>query len=222
MVHSLPITPEMKKSVLTEGVAQFSPPTPGYRGEQIESPASRWRKTGKVYTGVVHSDAMENALATGDFPTKARSLEELSNESDSAHAQFEGGFDHGFLTARGRFVSRNDAYKIARKARQLARPSAYDLGPNGQKQLDAYDLKRSADEPTAGLFDAADSPAEGREENQVPATGRTNLTNPATAITLRPYETQKIIIHARPAEEHHRRRPRSLREASHPVPKGHG
>jgi hypothetical protein len=28
IIHSLPITPEMKKSVLTEGVAQFSPPAP--------------------------------------------------------------------------------------------------------------------------------------------------------------------------------------------------
>lgn len=104
--------------------------------EKIVSVASKWKDTGKIYEGVVHSDAMEKAMESGDLPTTARSMEDLNGVPESEYAKIDGGFEHGFVTSTGRFVGRDEATKIAERSNQIIpREGGFDSG-----QLDATDL----------------------------------------------------------------------------------
>jgi hypothetical protein len=127
--------PIMARPQWEKGKFNFSPGP-----EKIESPASRWRPTGKIYRGVVHSDAIDNALATGEIHPTARSMKDLATMDNPAYSQVENNFDHGFLTTKGRFVDRNEAYKIAKRTFQMKGEPSFDLGPRGKKQADSYDI----------------------------------------------------------------------------------
>ena len=123
-VHSLPITPEMKASVLKEGVAQFEPPKRNDKREQIESAAIRL-PSGKIFTGPIHSLAYENAAENEGYDA-LKSMEES---------------EFGFTTTHGRFVDRITASDIAKKANQLRREPSHDVGPSGESQLDTFDIR---------------------------------------------------------------------------------
>jgi hypothetical protein len=165
-VNTVKVTDQTRGPVNYPRMAQNLSPEGAVEPEKITAVASKWKKSGKVYTGVVHSDAMERALETGEIHPRARSMEDLDNLSGSAYTRVENGFEHGFLTSKGRFIGREEAAKIAGSAKQLKRPPSYDVTPENKPQLDAMDIdglqyspeaepRRQAPVEYKGYWDAA-------------------------------------------------------------------
>lgn len=77
---------------------------------------------GETFTGVNHANA----------------IRELEKKHPSWHEQ--GGIIDGFTTSSGRFVSREEAGKIARAATQLAHLDLEEI-PDAEKKLDSYHLR---------------------------------------------------------------------------------
>jgi len=115
--------------------------------EMIKHAAVRNKKTGEILEGDFHYDARLLAWQKGWFPKSLtdrfpNGIRELSDEKDGdkiIHTILE----DGFTTSKGRFLSREDALKIARNARQInprMRPDddMMQWYSNGPKVKDKY------------------------------------------------------------------------------------
>lgn len=91
---------------------------PGEEPERITAAAVRTRD-GRVFQGPLHAEAREAAEKAGAL-------------TDYEPGEHRG--DNGFVTSRGRFVSREEALQLARAAKQRVTPEP------GEKGLDAMDL----------------------------------------------------------------------------------
>ena len=79
--------------------------------EKISSAAVRLTN-GHVYTGLFHGDALEIARKV------------YANKSESYYGRLFGKSEDGFVTSKGKFVDREEAYKMAVKACQI-KPKSY-------------------------------------------------------------------------------------------------
>ena len=91
--------------------------------ESILHAAIRNRKTGEIIEGDFHYDAQNIAWKNGWFPksitdTFLNGIRELSDEKNGRKI-IEDIIEDGFTTSKGRFLSREDALKIARASRQV-------------------------------------------------------------------------------------------------------
>lgn len=91
--------------------------------ESISSAAIRNKKTGELIEGDFHYDAQKIAWEKGWFPKSITSkflngIRELTDEKDG-YKIINDILEDGFTTSEGRFLSRQDALKIARAARQI-------------------------------------------------------------------------------------------------------
>lgn len=83
----------------------------GGQPERIKAAAIRVGD--RVFTGITHVDAVEKAAAEGALKGGDTAY---FDELDDAAGMFD---EDGFVTTTGRFVSRDEAYEIARKATQI-------------------------------------------------------------------------------------------------------
>jgi hypothetical protein len=91
--------------------------------ESIKSASVRNRKTGEILEGDFHYDARMLAWEKGWFPKSVTSrflngIRELADERNGDEI-IDGVLEDGFTTSKGRFVSREEALKLARAARQV-------------------------------------------------------------------------------------------------------
>lgn len=103
----------------------------GAEAERIISAASKIR--GNIYTGTYHPDCMWVAHQEGAFP-EFKTHEEFTRAWSNGKIEPE---EEGFMTNQGRFVSREEAFKIATRAQQIE-PESDDL-LRGRYELDAGD-----------------------------------------------------------------------------------
>jgi hypothetical protein len=91
--------------------------------ESISSAAVKNKKTGEIIEGDFHYDAQTTAWKNGWFPKSItdkflNGIRELQDEKDG-YKIINDILEDGFTTSKGRFLSRQDALKIARAARQI-------------------------------------------------------------------------------------------------------
>ncbi len=91
--------------------------------EKIQHAAVRNRKTGEILEGDFHYDAQMLAWQKGWFPKNItdrfhNGIRELADEKDG-YDIINQILEDGFTTSNGRFLSREDALKLARIARQI-------------------------------------------------------------------------------------------------------
>lgn len=91
--------------------------------ESISNAAVRNKKTGEIIEGDFHYDAQTTAWNKGWFPKNItdkflNGIRELQDEKDG-YTIMNNILEDGFTTSKGRFLSRQDALKIARAARQI-------------------------------------------------------------------------------------------------------
>lgn len=116
-VQLAPEAPEFRGNTLTL-TSGFQPASKSVKEsgkEYIDSAAIRLN--GKVYTGKWHGDAMENAMKDGQF------------ELDLSEG--------GFTTNTGRFVNREEAYKIATESGQMKPEDFARRGGKESKKLES-------------------------------------------------------------------------------------
>jgi hypothetical protein len=98
-----------------------------YRAEPEVISSAAVKVDGKIYEGIIHSDAMEAA---------AKEFGETVYDKD---------IPYGFMTNKGRFVSREEAALIAREANQLVSEARMTMRSREKKgkqyDLDSLDLK---------------------------------------------------------------------------------
>lgn len=94
--------PGMLEAVTFEAARQFLPPPKGFKGEYVTKAAVKLPNE-KVFTGQFHADAIEKALRSAPFG-------EIKGED----------MIDGFVTNKGRFVSREEAFDIAEAAKQIS------------------------------------------------------------------------------------------------------
>lgn len=86
---------------------------------------------GTVFSDATHHDAIWVAFDAGAFPAFAHTTED--GRDSFADALQAGGFfdgqsmEDGFRTSKGRFVTREEAFYIARSARQVQANMPHDL-----------------------------------------------------------------------------------------------
>ncbi len=88
---------------------------------KIERVATRIKATGEVVTkgkGAFHGDTDIKAIASITGETEQQVNDRIETLLPSDFEEF--GIEHGFITSTGKFVNREDAGRIARKAKQVA------------------------------------------------------------------------------------------------------
>jgi hypothetical protein len=75
-------------------------------------------RNGKIYTGSAHFHAIASALSAGEFDGLSE-WSDVDKLTSSEYAEFQQQFDPGFLTSENKFVSREEALRIASEQNQL-------------------------------------------------------------------------------------------------------
>ena len=104
--------------------SQFSPPAKDYKGEFVEQAATR-TEDGKIYTGMNHAHAYEH-LKEENPSLKGKGLDDYALSGED-----------GFVTSKGRFVSRKEAYALAEQAKQITE-SRYTKGAKEAAKENGY------------------------------------------------------------------------------------
>lgn len=161
------VGPETAKAALntpTEKYAESVAPSesaeltsePKPEGNRIGSAAFKNPRTGAVYYGKDHEEALANArrdaenpenkdkVAIGDLPVSDTTKPE-NRETD----------DFGFITTKGEFVSRDEAESIARDSGQLLGEKKRDLLHSNEVQLDFHETPQKTSEVPRQLPGAA-------------------------------------------------------------------
>lgn len=84
--------------------------------ETITSAATRIKKTGEIFTGPIHFDSTVKAMESAKIPDTAKGFPRIAKE-----------LEDGFVTSTGRFVTAEEALKIAQVAKQKS-PKDIDTG----------------------------------------------------------------------------------------------
>lgn len=114
--------------------------------EKVESAALRF-PSGNVYTDMIHFYCYQQAIEAGEFPgfTSVDDIFDSKNLDKLNDVKFE----EGFMTDHGRFLSREEAFKLAKKSKQVPRgrvPACSD-DPEGCKPwLDSTDIEESEED----------------------------------------------------------------------------
>lgn len=132
-----------EKALLQEaGGLRFMP-----QSERIKAAASRLND-GEVFTGLHHAEAMDKALR-GGVREGVASLEDLHSRTPKEQDELTEGFEQGFVTDTGRFISRADAAELAEENGQLkpGRTPSFPLDQDKREQVDAHDIRFAPNTP---------------------------------------------------------------------------
>lgn len=98
--------------------AGFQPERSNDDPRAIKSAASRWKPTGQIFEGPIHSVIMEKALE-GGVDARVKSFDDLNNISKEQANEIEENFEHGFITHGGEFLDRDKALSRALAKQQI-------------------------------------------------------------------------------------------------------
>jgi hypothetical protein len=119
--------------------------------EKIIAAASKHGESGQMFAGFNHPASMESAISQGAIP-EVRTMDQFDALPEQKQAELYNKFEQGFLTNKGRFVSREEAAQIGQKANQLWRAPSQE---RGGLDADDLDFSREPQQPLSQAKSAA-------------------------------------------------------------------
>lgn len=109
-------------------------------GETIVAATSFHKPSGQTFSGMMHPLSMESAFSKGAVEG-VRSFEDYNKLTEAEKAKIDDQFEQGFLTNKGRRVSREEAAEIGQRSGQMRRAGTQEKGG-----ADSDDLNLAAGE----------------------------------------------------------------------------